>query len=215
MKKTMTMLLFVLALTLTSVTFAGNHLPGMETKTYSVLLSPSKEVPPVVGAQEMGAATIQFNIHRAMDGVVDMVIVDFRVNYTLGSEQTFRAMHIHSGAAGVNGPVVIDSAFGPGVTAPAGSGAFFRHNVIDDPAGIETIMNIVENPEMFYLNVHTSAYPPGHIRGQLKSADAAMQVAAETNMGVMANAMSLEQLRAMLRVIADGLGLTLPAPSTE
>jgi hypothetical protein len=214
MKKTL--LFLVLAFSLTATAFADGHLmPGMEAKTFSVLLSPSKSVPPVVGSQEMGAATIQFNIHRDMDGMVDMVIVDFRVNYTLGSEQTIRAMHIHEGAAGMTGPVAIDAAFGDPATAPAGSGSFFRHNIIDDSTGIETIMEIIEHPEQYYLNVHTAAYPAGHIRGQLMSADAAKMMAQDTNMGVKMNAMKLDQLESMLRVIADGLGLTLPTPAAQ
>jgi hypothetical protein len=175
-------MLLTATLALVPAMFADSHMPGMQTRTFEVLASPSKEVPPVVGAQEMGSSTIQFNVHRGMDGMVDMVIVDFRVNYTLGAEQTIRAMHIHKGAAGMNGGVVINSNFGDPATAPAGSGSFFRHTIVNDPMGLEAVMDIMEHPEMYYLNIHTAANPGGHLRGQLFPADAGMKTDMETNM---------------------------------
>jgi hypothetical protein len=60
--------------------------------------------------------------------------------------------HIHRGAAGTNGPVVVDfggQLFGCVAAAQA---------LIDEIAG---------NPAGFYVNVHSSEFPGGAIRGQL------------------------------------------------
>lgn len=68
------------------------------------------------------------------------------------------AAHIHEGAAGVAGPVVV-----PFTTAPDANG---------DASGCVAVeaalmQRIIENPANFYVNVHTSDFPAGAIRGQL------------------------------------------------
>ena len=69
------------------------------------------------------------------------------------------ASHIHRGAAGVPGPVVINlaSAF-PGNRASG--------SVTTTAALIDEIRN---NPEGFYVNVHNTEFPNGAIRSQLSS----------------------------------------------
>lgn len=68
------------------------------------------------------------------------------------------AAHIHRGPAGVNGPVVV-GLFGAGTTLPA-SGC-------TEGVSKELVKEIRENPDAFYVNVHTENYPGGEIRGQL------------------------------------------------
>jgi len=71
--------------------------------------------------------------------------------------------HIHQGPAGVNGPVVVD--FDPvewaGTTADGGTA---RGIVVSDPAVLSAV---VDNPEGHYVNIHTTDFPAGAIRGQL------------------------------------------------
>jgi len=71
-----------------------------------------------------------------------------------------QAGHIHRAAPGSNGGVVVDlGAFGE----PFGSTS----------AGCTTVdnwrllRNLVNTPGKFYVNLHTTAYPGGEIRGQL------------------------------------------------
>ena len=67
------------------------------------------------------------------------------------------AAHIHRGAAGTNGPVVVP------LTAPAADGNS-SGCATADPALIDEIMG---NPAGFYVNVHTKEHPAGAIRAQL------------------------------------------------
>jgi len=65
------------------------------------------------------------------------------------------AMHIHSGASDVAGPIVVD-------LTPA----------IDDTpycatVSAELMAALITTPECYYLNVHTTLFPNGAIRGQL------------------------------------------------
>ena len=62
--------------------------------------------------------------------------------------------HIHRGAAGANGPVVLDF-------APNGAGALSKC-VVSDAALID---EIAANPEAFYFNVHTTEFGAGAVRG--------------------------------------------------
>lgn len=66
------------------------------------------------------------------------------------------AAHIHSGAVGASG--------GPVVTlqAPAAGSSSGCQEITADLANA-----LVANPANYYVNVHTSQFPPGAIRGQL------------------------------------------------
>ncbi len=67
------------------------------------------------------------------------------------------AAHIHRGAAGASGPVVV-----PFDAPSGGSASGCREDV--DPA---LVREILDNPAGFYVNVHNPQFPAGALRGQL------------------------------------------------
>jgi len=71
------------------------------------------------------------------------------------------AAHIHRGAAGTNGPIVID-------LKPSFKGTSPRVSQKCVTAASATVSAIRRNPGNFYANVHTSKNPGGAARGQLK-----------------------------------------------
>jgi hypothetical protein len=124
---------------------------------FDAVLSPDNEVPPRASGAS-GAARLTF----------DGTTVTFKVqasdlnNVTMG--------HIHSGAAGTNGPVRV-FLFGP--VAPPQShaqgtlveGSFTAANV----TGIDFNTLIEElRAGTAYVNFHTTTYPAGEIRGQVR-----------------------------------------------
>jgi hypothetical protein len=73
------------------------------------------------------------------------------------------ASHIHQGAAGTNGAVVV-----PFFAAAAGLPTSFSAvagSVANIPADLVTQIN--QQPANFYANVHTAEFPTGAVRGQL------------------------------------------------
>jgi len=75
------------------------------------------------------------------------------------------AAHIHRGAAGVGGPVVVIPPTLPNLTATSASGCVTIAPTLAD--------EILATPANFYINVHTSDFPAGAIRGQLSAGAAA------------------------------------------
>jgi hypothetical protein len=78
---------------------------------------------------------------------------------TIRGTDTPTAAHIHKGAAGVNGPVVVP--FTPPATGDPGASSGC---VSADPA---LLRDIQQHPSEYYVNVHTVAFPGGAARGQL------------------------------------------------
>lgn len=69
--------------------------------------------------------------------------------------------HIHDGAPGVNGPVIVS--FVPYIPSPATTGgSIIGTGLSFPPAYISDLM-----AGNTYFNIHTSTYPGGEIRGQL------------------------------------------------
>jgi hypothetical protein len=77
--------------------------------------------------------------------------------FTLSASGTDKpvAAHVHSGAAGADGPPVV-------TISVTGEGN-------DECVAVEpdTLKAIVAAPENYYVNIHTAAFPKGALRGQL------------------------------------------------
>ena len=74
-------------------------------------------------------------------------------NFSVYNIEPITAAHIHVGAAGTNGGVVVDF-----------SGQLSGANLSDSD-----LAAVLLNPSNYYINLHNSVYPSGAIRGQLGS----------------------------------------------
>lgn len=137
---------------------------------FTVQMSAQNEVPPVTNAESgaRGTATITFNVPRDSSG-----------NPTAGGTATFSvqlsgfpagsaavAAHIHPGAAGATGGVLVNTTLTAAAPILMGDGTgnltLTQPNLSQDQA-----TQIVANPSGFYFNVHTPVNPGGAVRGQL------------------------------------------------
>lgn len=161
----------------------------LTTRTLVADMTPSAENPAIEGVDASATASIGIHIIRDQFGEVTAGIADFRIMWAFGEEQVVRAMHIHEGPAGVNGPVVIDSEFTSGALAGPGSGTFLQTSgLITDPALIAKLMQIMANPAGFYVNLHTATFPGGIMRGQLSNAERHMLMSANSKLDALQTA---------------------------
>lgn len=140
------------------------------TIPFRVVLSSDNEIPAVAGAGR-GTATLWVHVVRDNAGEIVSGSVDFNVRYTVAAGSTITAMHIHSGDAATNGPVVIDSRVTSFASA-TGAGSIANQGVVapGNTAGLNALRGLLQNPERYYLNMHTAANPAGVMRGQLEPA---------------------------------------------
>jgi hypothetical protein len=126
-------------------------------------LSPGEETPaPGILSGAVGTATVSVDATN-QEIAVSLSLFNFATGTTAG--------HIHVGPRGVAGPVVINFPIPTGTTGDlpltfrVGTAAFVARPEI----GINTMQDAIQAivGGNAYVNIHTSQYPAGEIRGQL------------------------------------------------
>lgn len=115
------------------------------------------EVPDPGDPDGSGGAQIKINV-RKEKVCFTLVVLDI----TLPTA----AAHIHEGAAGVAGDIVV------GLKAPeeiGNTGIGLATGCVRNQAR-PLLRDIKRNPDQYYVNVHTSDFPGGAVRGQLEVA---------------------------------------------
>ncbi len=136
-----------------SSAFPSGEIRGQVGTTPDALtftLSGDNEVPPVV-TPATGSGTV------TLDGTTMTVSGTFT-----GLTGTYAASHVHGGAAGMNGPVV--QGLSPTVNSDNRGGAWGA-----DTNTFEIRPSFADSVRagLAYVNVHSSAFPSGEIRGQI------------------------------------------------
>jgi hypothetical protein len=127
-------------------------------------LRPSNEVPPVGNAEGGVSGSVQITFEPTADGGATASFHIQTTGFAPGTRLV--GAHIHPGAPGVNGGVVVGT--GISSTAPLelteGITAFDARAINVVPATAQAIIN---NPGGFYFNIHSALNPGGVARGQL------------------------------------------------
>lgn len=124
--------------------------------TAYAVLKPGNEVRPQgstddpVESRALGAALVH----------IDGTTLSFTVAIANPARETFVAGHIHTGAAGQNGPVLV-----PLFSGSSDRRLFFQAARIEITAA--TAAAICGDPGGHYVNYHTTQDPQGALRGQL------------------------------------------------
>lgn len=115
------------------------------TVTFKATLNGANEVPPTTSTAT-GTATFKYDtLTHKLSGTVTF------------SGMTATASHIHKGDTAVAGPVVIPLDVDPPVTSP----------ITLEPTTLDSTQRADLMNGLYYVNVHSEAFPAGEIRGQL------------------------------------------------
>ena len=140
----------------------GNPNNPSNLTVFTVQLSALNEVPPVTNAETTARGTAVITVNSQAN------TIDFAVSLnSFPTTSVLTAAHIHPGAAGVTGGVLVGTglttANAPSLTSGA---ATFTFNGVSATA--DQINQILANPQNFYFNVHSTLNGSGVIRGQLR-----------------------------------------------
>ena len=147
MKPIQTYGLALLAVLLLAVpAYAQGPDEGHGGRPLTATLSGAEEVPGPGDEDGSGSATFRLNPGQE----------EICYDLTVSAIAPATAAHIHRGGAGTNGPPVVT------LEAPADGSS-------SDCVGAERdlVVEILQNPASFYVNVHNDEFPPGAVRGQL------------------------------------------------
>jgi uncharacterized protein (TIGR03437 family) len=144
----------------------------LETAVFFADMLTENEVPPVTGVTATGTGTIGVHVTRNAQGAPTAAVVDFEVNFTHPATE-FTGLHIHFAPAGTNGAVVIGTNLSGNnpVAHPGGAGRIFRQVTLTDPQALAVLGQALQQPEQFYVNIHSREFGGGVIRGQLARAE--------------------------------------------
>jgi hypothetical protein len=130
---------------------------GVGLAVFNTMLVAREEVPPS-GSKARGFAQVMV---KADDTIVFRLIINNR------GHETFDRGHIHKAPAGVNGPIHWDFLeAGNPVASISGQPARLRGTARARAAAV--LDDLLENPDQYYVNVHSTDFPGGAIRGQLR-----------------------------------------------
>ena len=139
---------------------------------FTAQLSAANEAPPITNADAnaRGTATITFNVSRdpATGGVNGGGSVTFQAQMQgFPAGQIIRNAHIHTGAAGIPGAVLVDTTLTPASPITLDANGAGTMNLTNSSLSQGDATTIVANPAGFYFNIHSAPNPGGAIRGQL------------------------------------------------
>jgi hypothetical protein len=119
-------------------------------RPFSTTLTGANEVPGPGDPDASGTASVTLNPGQGE--------VCFDLAWA-GIDGTVTAAHIHVAPAGVAGPVVV----------PLFSGSFSGTDSASAcvSADRDLVLAIIQNPENYYVNIHSTVFPAGAVRGQL------------------------------------------------
>jgi hypothetical protein len=136
-------LLFVSLIAIALVTYGDDG-----GRKFTVVMTGAEEAPGPGDPDGIGFATLRLNPGTGQ------VCFDIRVeNIALPAT----GAHIHEAPVGEPGPIVV------ALTAPDETGT--SSGCVD--ADREEILEIIREPEEYYINVHSSEFPAGAVRAQL------------------------------------------------
>ena len=139
------------------------------TVVFTAALNPANENPPITNADQSGRGTATITLHLTRDGAGAITGANADFAYSLNSfpaNSTLILTHVHEGGPAVNGGAKINSGLSAAnpVAMPAGTANLTFTNLGTD---VTVAQQMIDNPNGYYFNVHTTLNAGGAARGQL------------------------------------------------
>lgn len=160
--------IFILTLTMMGNSAVAATASSGTKHIFEATLSGRNEVPPIVSNT---TGHLKVTIPNG-EGSLDYIL-------TVNNGRQITAAHLHCGAEGQNGSVVVDlyknktSSYSANSNGVLSQGVINRSSIVTTsqncPQRIDTVEHLVQSMRdgNIYVNVHTTAHPDGEIRGQL------------------------------------------------
>jgi hypothetical protein len=159
----------LMALTVVAVALMMMRSARADIVIFTAQLLSSNEVPPISNADAGAFGQVVVTLDTSNN--------TFRFDWSVSNVASTAIIlsHIHEGAAGVNGPVRVDSLISPASPVPVvnGGATFSRGNL---PGPADVVQRLLANPSGFYFNIHSTLNPGGVVRGQLVRQAASTEV---------------------------------------
>jgi hypothetical protein len=140
---------------------------------FTATLLPSNEVPAITDAEGSGRGTGTFTLNLTKDaaGAITAVTADFNLDVSSFPPNTpITAAHVHTGASGVNGGVLVSMGLGTGeivLVNGSQSGILKTGQTNGGTFTPAQAQDIINNPQNYYFNIHSQLHSGGVARGQL------------------------------------------------
>jgi len=149
---------------------AGLSAQTADVAYFRAVMLPSNEVP-ATNINAKGAADIIAHLVRDDKGQIISGTVEFFLHVNFPADNNAVGLHIHRGDSTVAGPVVINTGLSAGNSQPLKASADVVHRnapvLATDATALAALRDLMANPAGFYVNIHTTDFPGGAIRGQL------------------------------------------------
>jgi len=143
-----------------------------QTPSFSLALG-SEAAPPTVFNVQLraenepnNASTSESKGHAQVMVLADRTI-EFSFTINNKSGETYTRAHIHKAPAGVNGPIHWDF-LEAGVPVASVSDQPSQLRGVARARGAAVLADLLANPDQYYVNVHSTVFPGGAVRGQLR-----------------------------------------------
>ena len=130
----------------------------------------TEEAPPIVYNTQLlaenepdGASTSESKGHAQVK-ILPNGTIEFTLILNNKSDETFIQAHIHNAPAGVNGPIHWDFFL---IADPDLVGPHPELRGIASPRAAAVLADLIAHPDQYYVNVHSSNFQGGAVRGQL------------------------------------------------
>jgi len=142
-----------------------NAADGRETLTLTSVGAPVVFNTQLRAENEPNAASSSESKGHAQVKIQPDGTIEFSVSLNNKDDETVTRAHIHKAAAGVNGPIHWDF-HEPPQDAPV-TGTHPSLEGTARPRAAANLSDLLANPQLYYVNVHSARFPGGVVRGQL------------------------------------------------